>query len=68
VPPLKLLPAFCKAVDSLEPLKALSWPLGAEVIDETDQLLLEMARAQVAKLEAAKRERRLAEKYKESKR
>ena len=65
--PVKLLAAFCRAAGSLGPLAALAAPVDAWVIGKPDQVLLEMARAQVAEQDAARRKRRLAEQYKEIK-
>jgi hypothetical protein len=65
MPPVKLLPIVCAALESLEPLAALARPLGAAVIGEGEQLLLEMARAQLEEKRAAKRRRRLAEQVEE---
>ncbi len=65
--PLKLLPAFCAAADSLAPLQALAGPVGGLVIGPAEQLLLEMARAQMTEKEAARKRRRLEEQYREVK-
>jgi hypothetical protein len=63
--PVKLLPAYCRVTGSLEPLRVLVRMVGGEVIDEGEQILLEMARCQMAKKRAARRERLLAEQYEE---
>lgn len=65
VTPIKLMPIFCRVTGSLTPLATLARPLGAEVIGPEDIILLEMARAQVAKKKAARKERRKMEQYEE---
>jgi hypothetical protein len=65
--PLKLLAAFCRITNSLSPLQTLAAPLGAKVIGQAEQLLLEFGRAQVNEREARRRKRRLSEEYEELK-
>jgi hypothetical protein len=57
--PWKLLPIFCRAVDSLEPMKALAAPLGARVIGREDAALLEWAKADRERRKIVKRQKRL---------
>lgn len=45
--PWKLLPIFCKVVGSVDPLRALVSPLGADLIEEEEINLLKWARAEM---------------------
>lgn len=63
--PLKLVAAFCAAAESLAPLQALAGPVGGQVIGPEEQVLLEMARAQVQEKEAGRKKRRLEEQWKD---
>lgn len=63
--PVKLLPAFCRAVGSLKPLQALAAPLGGLVIGAGEQALLHMAQAVVAEKDARRRRLLYEEKYRE---
>lgn len=42
-PPLRALAVFCRAVVTVEPLRALTSPLGAQIIDKRQSLLLKRA-------------------------
>ena len=57
--PVKALPVFCAAVNSAEPMKVLSTPLGFEVIGDEDQNLLRWAKAYQQARKARKIMRRL---------
>jgi hypothetical protein len=59
--PVRLLPIFCRVAGSILPLKALSNPVGAEVVVEEDARLLEWARAEIRHRECRKAARRLAQ-------
>jgi len=57
LPSLKALAAFCRAVDSAEPLRAIAAPLGLSVIDRRQAKLLERAEleAQIKDLQRRKK-------------
>lgn len=57
--PVGLLPCFCWAVESLEPLRVLAGCLGAEVIGEGDAKLLALAKLEKEERRLAKAKRRL---------
>ena len=59
--PLRLLPVFCRVVDSLLPLEALAAPLGAKLAGPLEQALIRWAQAQEDKRRAAIAERRARE-------
>jgi len=42
-PPLRALAVFCRALDTVEPLRAVAHPLGAHIIDKRQALLLKRA-------------------------
>jgi hypothetical protein len=58
---LRLLPLFCRAVNSVEPLAALAGAIGATVIGDEDRKLLAWAKAETQRRKAHKTARRLAE-------
>ena len=59
--PVGLLPLFCWAAESLEPLRILAACLEGEVIGEEDRRLLEWARLEQESRRLAKRKKKLAE-------
>lgn len=42
-PPIRALTVFCRALDTVEPLRAMASPLGAHIIDKRQALLLKRA-------------------------
>lgn len=42
-PPIRALAVFCRAVGTVEPLRAMANPLGAHIIDKRQSLLLKRA-------------------------
>jgi len=56
--PWKLLPIFCHVVGDISPLRALTAPLGADVIDKNEKKLLKLARAEreIKKLQRLKKQ------------
>jgi len=59
--PVKYLPLFCHATNSLLPLKALAQPLGATVMGEAETKRLAWAEIEIERRRLAKEARRLAE-------
>lgn len=59
--PVRFIPLFCRVVGSLLPLRALTAPVGANVINGDDAKLLEWARLEIARRRLGKDARRLAQ-------
>lgn len=59
--PWKLLPIFCYVVNSISPFKPLLAPLGAKVIDQKEELLLEWAKGENQKKAINKKQKLLIE-------
>ena len=63
--PLRLLPLFCGAVESLLPLKVLADCLGAEVIDADEAKILALAKIDLEVKRLARQKRRLSQELQE---
>ena len=56
--PTGLLPIFCKAVGSLEPLAVLAAPLGAAIAGPREQKLMQLGEAQIMAKQAQRQRRK----------
>lgn len=66
LPPVWVLPFFCQVVGSLRPLEVLSLPLGAHLMGEREQHLMELGRVQLEAKKVARARRRALEALEDS--
>ncbi len=62
VPPLRALVVFCRAVGTVEPLRAMAAPLGAQLVDKRQALLLQKAELDVEIRTLQRRRKKLEDK------
>lgn len=62
-PSLNALLVFCVAVEDISPMQALIKPMGAQIIDEQDSLMLQWAKEHHRAKDAQKKMKKLAEQF-----